>query len=46
MDHVGKNQAIVLVQQYDDLVMVAFLNNKCGFFMPSQVATFSILTPP
>jgi len=40
MDHVGRDQATVLVQQYDDLVMLAFLNNNVGFLCQVKLQHF------
>jgi len=43
MDHVGRDQATVLVQQYDDLVMLAFLNNNVGFLCQVKLQHFQFL---
>jgi hypothetical protein len=32
VDHIGKDQATMLVQQYDDLVLLPLLNNTMIFF--------------
>ncbi len=40
MDHVGRDQATILVQQYDDLVMLAFLNNNVGFLCQVKLQHF------
>ncbi len=45
VDHIGKDQATTLVQQYDDLVLLPLLNNTMIFLNPSQATTSLALAP-
>jgi len=45
MDHIEKYEAITLVWQYGDLVLLPLLNFVLAFKNPSQVATSILATP-
>jgi len=45
MDHISKDQATMLVQQYDDIVLLPLLNNTMIFLNPSQATTSLVLAP-
>jgi hypothetical protein len=37
MDYIGRDQVAILVQQYDDLVVMPLLKAMMGFLNPNQV---------
>jgi hypothetical protein len=45
MDYIGKDQAIILVQQYDELIVMPLLKDVMRFLNPNQT-TSSILPSP
>ncbi len=45
MDYIGRDQAAILVQQYDELIVMPLLKVVMGFLNPDQ-ATSSILPSP